>query len=207
MLTRGLRLWAWSALFVFIGHGHCVQASPVFFVSGSTAAKLMSDLETMAKGDEKTLNQFFDNSATHRAELVNPQEIRAQPQVQPVETPLPLTSAPLPQPPPQPPPPEPPSPQKKTGVDRATEAIQETPKRISDAWRDPIRRRNSISRIVEALVGGGAAILGFLWLGWLGVLLAVPAEFIYYEYLAEPAGWSGHYWERGPRDGETFKRP
>ncbi len=33
------------------------------------------------------------------------------------------------------------------------------------------------------------------------------AEFAYYEFLAEPLGWTGSCWERGERDGETFTWP
>ena len=34
----------------------------------------------------------------------------------------------------------------------------------------------------------------------------VIGEFALYGFVLEPLGLSGHYWERGPRDGETFTR-
>jgi len=93
------------------------------------------------------------------------------------------------------------------------------------AFKDPIRRRNVCSRIVEGVIGctttmgifTALTILSLQYLtSWsslgvsvfinlvLSVFIGVMMEFIYYEYIAEPLGWSGHYWERGPRDGETF---
>lgn len=83
---------------------------------------------------------------------------------------------------------------------------------IRNALRDPIRRRNVVARIIEGL-GGGLAVAGPVSLvvgAWWPLLLAplAPlAEFVIYEFLLEPAGLSGHYWERGPRDGEVFRWP
>lgn len=87
-------------------------------------------------------------------------------------------------------------------------AILKTPQRISDVVRDPIRRRNAISRTVEAWIGGSvaAAMAGAGWMSPVAGLFAIPAEFVYYEYIAEPLGWTGHYWERGPRRQENFER-
>ncbi len=105
-------------------------------------------------------------------------------------------------------------------------ALRETPRRIADAWRDPLRRRSSLSRIAEGYLGGltvecagihlfliddplaWSALLAHRW----GVLATLPllaplAEFVFFECLAEPLGWTGAYWERGPRDGERFVRP
>lgn len=84
-----------------------------------------------------------------------------------------------------------------------------------DLWnavRDPIRRRNVCSRIIEGLAGGlaVAAIPSAVWLTWWPLAcapLAPLVEFLVYEFLLEPAGLSGHYWERGPRDGEVFRWP
>ena len=33
-------------------------------------------------------------------------------------------------------------------------------------------------------------------------LIAALAAFLAFEFIAEPLGLSGHYWERGPREGE-----
>lgn len=79
--------------------------------------------------------------------------------------------------------------------------------RIKDAFLDPVRRRNVLSRCAETLIPSSLILA---WpLGWwslpasLGVLLG---EFLLYELILEPMKLTGHYWERGPRDGETFTR-
>lgn len=85
------------------------------------------------------------------------------------------------------------------------EALRDMPRRLRGAFRDPLRRRNLAGRVFEALVGGGAAIGGAWVWGWpAGLLLAPLAEFVVYEFLLEPLGWAGHYFERGPREGEAF---
>ena len=106
-------------------------------------------------------------------------------------------------------------------------AILDMPRRIHGGLADPIRRRNLFWRIVEGYVGGLAAVLlwGTFWTAetdWLrwyepaldmlaswklyaGALAAPLAEFLVYEFVLEPLGVAGHYWERGPRDGETFR--
>ncbi len=96
-----------------------------------------------------------------------------------------------------------------TGCAASYTAFVNTPKRINDAViKDPVRRVHVLSRIVEALVGGGitSGIIAGAGAPFTApaILLGVLGEFIYYEYLAEPAGWTGHYWERGPADGEEF---
>ena len=82
--------------------------------------------------------------------------------------------------------------------------------RLRDGWMDPLRRRNSVARIVEGMVGGAASITSFVILPFPWALVAlgigVLAEFVVYEFVLEPLGWIGPYWERGPRDGETFTR-
>lgn len=88
-------------------------------------------------------------------------------------------------------------------------AIRETPQRMADAWCDPVRRRQSAGRIAESYLPT-AAMLGVLGVGWTSFvwgLLVVAAEFLFFEWLLEPLGIAGAYWERGPRDGETFRRP
>ena len=87
-------------------------------------------------------------------------------------------------------------------------AIRETPQRIADAWLDPVRRRHSLSRIVEGYIPAALVltILGVRWaFAWAG--LVVLGEFLLYEWVLEPLGLAGYYWERGPRDDETFVRP
>lgn len=85
--------------------------------------------------------------------------------------------------------------------------LLDLPRRIQ-AFRDPLRRRNLAGRIAETLIPTflvlwvgvtGEWMLSLRWAG--GVVLG---EFLLYEFLLEPLGWSGHYWERGPRDGESF---
>ena len=94
-------------------------------------------------------------------------------------------------------------------ISAITFAISDTPRRVADAWIDPVRRRHSISRIVESYVPIGALLLvlghGFASFGWaaLGVLL----EFLLYEWILEPLALAPPYWERGPSPGETFERP
>ena len=87
-------------------------------------------------------------------------------------------------------------------------AIKETPQRIVDAWIDPVRRIHSISRIIEGYVPAFIilTILGVRWaFAW--AWLIVLGEFLLYEWLLEPLGLTGYYWERGPRNDETFVRP
>ncbi|MBI4346906.1 MAG: hypothetical protein HY553_08635 [Elusimicrobia bacterium] len=84
-------------------------------------------------------------------------------------------------------------------------AIEQTPRYAKEAFSDPLRRRNIASRVTEGLIGAAAAVAGYALLGPIGLFAGVAAEFLFYEYIAEPQGWSGHYWERGPRDGESFK--
>jgi len=80
--------------------------------------------------------------------------------------------------------------------------------RIVDAWVDPLRRRNVLARIVESVVPAFLVLVFLVGLDafWL-VLFIVLGEFLLYELVLEPWGLSGHYWERGPRDGEVFTRP
>lgn len=87
-------------------------------------------------------------------------------------------------------------------------AIRETPQRIVDAWVDPVRRRHSASRIVEGYAPAFLVltILGVRWAwAWAGAI--VLGEFLVYEWVLEPLGLAGFYWERGPRDDERFIRP
>jgi hypothetical protein len=81
------------------------------------------------------------------------------------------------------------------------QAILATPKRIQDSWVDPVRRKHSISRILETLIP--VAIITRSW--WMPIVIVV-GEWMLYEWILEPIGWSGPYWERGPADGETFTR-
>lgn len=92
----------------------------------------------------------------------------------------------------------------------AVKAIQETPRRIADAWLDPIRRVHSISRIAEGFVPALIVfrLFGLSWpraIVWAGAV--VLGEFVLYEWVLEPLGLAGYYWERGPRDDEIFVRP
>ena len=70
-------------------------------------------------------------------------------------------------------------------------------------WTSPKRLRNMAGRLSETLL----ALLVFWLIGptWYAIIAALLAEFVLYEFVLEPAGLVGHYFERGPRDGETFK--
>ena len=77
-----------------------------------------------------------------------------------------------------------------------------------NALKDRLRRRNLVFRIIESSVGILIAI-GVTY-GWglpIGVIVGVMGEFLVYEFILEPAGLAGPYWERGPRDGERFTYP
>ena len=71
-----------------------------------------------------------------------------------------------------------------------------------DSMLDPIRRRQVLGRVAET------AVPAFLitWSLWQTAAI-VFGEFLFYELVLEKVGVVGHYWERGPRDGETFTRP
>lgn len=96
-------------------------------------------------------------------------------------------------------------------------AIRDMPQRIRDGWTDPVRRRYLLWRIVEEWAGGAAVGVGVLWRldrladswwqapAW--ALLTPVVTFVVYEFLLEPLGAAGHYYERGPRVGEVFTFP
>ena len=89
-------------------------------------------------------------------------------------------------------------------------AVRETPARIWDALRDPVRLRQSVGRLVETVAPAFVLLLVFGH-GWraalVGAVLIHVGEFLLYEWVLEPLGIAGHYFERGPRWGETFRRP
>lgn len=80
--------------------------------------------------------------------------------------------------------------------------------RLRDGWMDPLRRRNSLARIAESYLPSLCVLVavgqGWRALGWAAAITFL--EFVLYEFVLEPLGWIGPYWERGPRDGETFTR-
>src|SRR5712691_599635 len=39
-----------------------------------------------------------------------------------------------------------------------------------------------------------------------GSIATTLTEYAVYEFAFEPAGWGGHYWQRGPRDSERFRK-
>jgi len=80
-------------------------------------------------------------------------------------------------------------------------AIKDTPKRIVDSWVDPVRRRHTIGRIMETFIPAIAITFSF----WKAALI-VLGEWMLYEWILEPLGYAGYYWERGPRDEEKFTR-
>ena len=87
--------------------------------------------------------------------------------------------------------------------------LREFSGRVADAFIDPVRRRHVIARIAETYIPativlalGDAGWWSFAW-----AVVVVIGELVVYEFVIEPLGWTGYYWERGPRDGETFTRP
>jgi hypothetical protein len=80
--------------------------------------------------------------------------------------------------------------------------IKEFPQRLYDFIRSPLRIRNFFGRVLESLVGIGVFYL--LGPSWAAVGWGVLAEFVLYEFVLEPLGFVGPYFERGPRDGEKF---
>lgn len=86
----------------------------------------------------------------------------------------------------------------------AWQNIKDLPRDIVLVFGDKHRRRNFIWRVCEALIemlvffvalSYGLNILLSLFWGWL-------AGFIAFEYIAEPAEFTGFYYERGPREHE-----
>lgn len=98
---------------------------------------------------------------------------------------------------------------------------------IRDAILDPQRRKHVISRIIEGFLPTFAIVFLLLMAsnGWywplMGMIVSAVAaglstvgQFLLYEFVLEPLGktknpifTTGRYWERGPREDETFKRP
>ena len=81
--------------------------------------------------------------------------------------------------------------------------------RVRDAFADPVRRRHVAARVLETAVPGAAVLLltGAGWWAPGAVAALVLGELCIYEFLLEPIGWAGHYWERPARDGEVFIYP
>lgn len=79
---------------------------------------------------------------------------------------------------------------------------------LTDWLRDPLRRRNVALRVLETLLP--AVLLFWALVPWWAALglagLLTALEFALYEFILEPYLHAGPYWERGPRDGETFTR-
>jgi hypothetical protein len=94
---------------------------------------------------------------------------------------------------------------------------------IRDAILDGQRRKHVISRVIEGYVPTALVVLAVTWapesplwivkaLAW--SVAATFGQFALYEFVLEPLGktrnplfTTGRYWERGPREDETFTRP
>lgn len=89
--------------------------------------------------------------------------------------------------------------------------ILETPRRIKDALSDSVRRRHVLARLLECGAAAVSAGVVVFTAGWYGLFLApivgTFVDFLVFEYITEPLGWAGYYWERGPRDEEKFVKP
>lgn len=89
-------------------------------------------------------------------------------------------------------------------------AVLATPRRIWDALRDRARRRQAVARALETVAPafGVLLLLGHGWRGALGgAVLVHLGEFAVFEWILEPLGWSGHYFERPRRDGTPYDHP
>ena len=69
------------------------------------------------------------------------------------------------------------------------------------------RSKNGVNVAMKNLSDFVVTLLVFWLIGptWYAVILALLAEFVLYEFVLEPAGLVGHYFERGPRAGERFR--
>lgn len=78
---------------------------------------------------------------------------------------------------------------------------------LTDWFRDPQRRKQVVWRVVESWL----PVFVMLWpvLGWrdaaqIGAYIVVVG-WLLYEFVLEPLGWAGPYWERGPAEGTTYR--
>lgn len=72
--------------------------------------------------------------------------------------------------------------------------------------KNPRRWRNFIWLLIE--YGILVAVWHFLPLRWYGAFpIAVLTAFLAFEFIAEPLGLTGYYFERGPREGEGEINP
>ena len=90
------------------------------------------------------------------------------------------------------------------GIRRAWFKISRIPYFVRDAITYPPRRRQVCWRLVEVLVG---LLVVLYWPSWAGVLTGLVGEFLVYEFILEPLGLAGLYWERGPRPGARQAQP
>lgn len=83
-------------------------------------------------------------------------------------------------------------------------AIKDTPRRIAVSFKWKARARNSIQKILETLVGLVVAVGIMMWLDRpiVAVIAGFCAQWVFFEWICEPAKLSGYYWERGPRRGD-----
>ena len=106
------------------------------------------------------------------------------------------------------------------GCASVMESIKKTPERVDDVLQDPIRREHVVTQISLEWSTASVAMTCAVFVPFpfsLGVcpLLAVAYNFLAYEYVLDPISEDlvrqgkpslvGPYWERGPKDGETFK--
>ena len=84
----------------------------------------------------------------------------------------------------------------KDGFARMWFKFSRTPYFLYDALTYAPRRRNVIWKIIESLLG---LLVVWYFRAWWAIPVGLAAEFLVYEYVAEPLGWTGPYWERGPR--------
>ena len=91
-------------------------------------------------------------------------------------------------------------------------------KRMCFDWlKDPQRRKHVFWRVVQTYAGwlvGWLAFMAFLgsWvldvfvIGLAAGVVCVLGNFLLYEFVLEPLGLLGPYWEGGPEDGKPYQR-
>lgn len=76
-----------------------------------------------------------------------------------------------------------------------------------NSFIDPVRRRHTLARIAESYVPA-LLVLAAVTRSWWAPAYAVAVtfgEYALFEYVLERYTSTGNYWERGPRDDETFR--
>jgi hypothetical protein len=79
-----------------------------------------------------------------------------------------------------------------------------------NSFIDPARRRHTLARIAESFIPATLVLAAVTRSPWaLAYAAAITfGEYALFEFVLERfTTWTGNYWERGPRDDETFQIP